>query len=329
MKELFFIDLVRDDLERVEALLREHYSGQHRKQSDVIRVAVDHLVTGGGKRLRPALVLLSAYLCEAKLEQAVFAAAAVEMLHTATLIHDDLIDGALVRRGTETLNANWSPSATVLTGDYVFAYAAYLAAKADNVRLMQRFSETLMIICDGEVQQMFNGRGSQISLQKYEQRIYAKTASLIAMSAEAGPILAGAEEKTIEALRVYGEQLGLAFQIVDDVLDFVADEDTLGKPVGSDLRQGLITLPSVLFLQMEPKPGNKLHTVRQAMQGHPSQELVQQAVQAVVESPAIEQALEVAQQHADRAKETLNEFKSSPYKAALLELADFTVRRRF
>ncbi|MEE8390032.1 MAG: polyprenyl synthetase family protein, partial [Anaerolineae bacterium] len=198
------MDLVRDDLERVEALLRERYPGQHRKQSDAIRVAVDHLVAGGGKRLRPTLVLLSAHLCEADLGQAVFAAAAVEMLHTATLIHDDLIDGALVRRGIETLNANWSPSATVLTGDYVFAYAAYLAAQANNVRLMQRFSETLMIICSGEMQQMFDGRGSQISLQEYEQRIYAKTASLLAMSAEAGPILASVEEKTIEALLVYG-----------------------------------------------------------------------------------------------------------------------------
>jgi geranylgeranyl pyrophosphate synthase len=257
------------------------------------------------------------------------------MLHTATLIHDDLIDGALVRRGIETLNANWSPSATVLTGDYVFAYAAYLAAQANNVRLMQRFSETLMIICSGEVQQMFNGRGSQISLQEYEQRIYAKTASLIAMSAEAGPILANDKEKAVGALRVYGEQLGMAFQIVDDVLDFVANEDTLGKPVGSDLRQGLVTLPLLLFLQAEPEQSNELHAVRQALRGNPSQELVQQAVQAVVESPAIERALDVARQHADQAQEALSGFSvglgqsASSYKTALLELADFTVRRRF
>lgn len=325
LKELFFIDLVRDDMERVEALLRERHPGQHRKQSDAIRVAVDHLVAGGGKRLRPALVLLSAHLCKAELDQAIFVAAAVEMLHTATLIHDDLIDGALVRRGMKTLNANWSPNAIVLTGDYVFAYAAYLAAQANNVRLMQRFSETLMVICDGEMQQMFDGQGSQVSLQKYKQRIYAKTASLIAMSAEAGPILADAEEKTIRALLVYGEQLGLAFQIVDDVLDFVADEDTLGKPVGSDLRQGIVTLPLVFFLQAKPEQP----AVRQALQGNPSQELVQQAVHAVVESPAIEQALEMARQYADQAKEALSEFSNSPYRTALLDLADFTVRRRF
>lgn len=321
MKELFFIDLVRDDLRRVEALLRERYPGQH----ETIGEAVDHLVGGGGKRLRPALVLLSAHLCEAELDRAIFAAAAVEMLHMATLIHDDLIDGALMRRGTETLNARWSPSATVLTGDYVFAYAAYLAARADNVRLMQRFAETLMVICNGEVQQMFDGRHGQVGRQEYEQRIYAKTASLIAMSTEAGPILAGAEEGTMQALRVYGEQLGLAFQIVDDVLDFVADEDALGKPVGSDLRQGLITLPLLFFLQVEPEQP----VVCQALRGNPSEELVQEAVRAVAGSSAIEQALEVARRHAGRAKEALNGFSNSAYRTALLELTDFTVRRRF
>jgi geranylgeranyl pyrophosphate synthase len=123
--------------------------------------------------------------------------------------------------------------------------------------------------------------------------------------------------------------LGLAFQIVDDVLDFVADEDTLGKPVGSDLRQGLVTLPLVFFLQMEPEHCTGRSSVRQALQEHPSEELVQQAVQAVVESSAIERALEVARRHASQAKETLNEFSNSPYRTALLELADFTVRRRF
>ena len=321
MTELSFVSLVRSDLERVESLLRERYPGQHKS----IGVAVDHLVDGGGKRLRPALVLLSARLCGAEPERAVFAAAAVEMLHTATLIHDDLIDGALVRRGTGTLNAHWSPTATVLTGDYAFAYAAYLASRAEDVRLMQRFAETLMVICNGEVRQMFDGRYRQPSLREYEQRIYAKTASLIAMSAEAGAILAGVDPATTEALRAYGEQLGLAFQVVDDVLDFVADEGTLGKPVGSDLRQGLITLPLLLYLEAEPEQS----AVRQALQGDPSEELVREAVQAVAGSPAIEQALGVARQRADWAKEALDGFSDSSYRAALLELADFTVRRCF
>lgn len=321
MAELDYIDLVRDDLAQVEALLRERYDGQH----EAIGVAVDHLVGGGGKRLRPALVLLSARLCGGAVEQAVFAAAAVEMLHTATLVHDDLIDGALIRRGTDTLNARWSPSATVLTGDYVFAYAAYLASRANSVRLMQRFAETLMTICNGEIQQMFDGRHDQSSFQEYEQRIYAKTASLIAMSAEAGAILAGTAEETVCALRAYGEQLGLAFQIVDDVLDFVADETRLGKPVGSDLRQGLVTLPVLFFLDAEPEHG----AVRRALEGNSTEEVVDEAVRAVAGSPAIHRALGVAQRHASQAKHVLNGVSDSRYRVALLSLADFAVRRRF
>jgi geranylgeranyl pyrophosphate synthase len=145
------------------------------------------------------------------------------------------------------------------------------------------------------------------------------------MCAEAGAVLADAEEGVTAALRVYGEQLGLAFQIVDDVLDFVADEGTLGKPVGSDLRQGLVTLPLLLFLEIHPHQP----AVRRALEGDSSQEVVQEAVRAVAASPAIERALQVARDHADRARRALDEFSNSPYRAALLELADFTVRRRF
>jgi geranylgeranyl pyrophosphate synthase len=259
------------------------------------------------------------------MDRAAFAAAAVEMLHTATLIHDDLIDGALMRRGIETLNANWSPAATVLTGDYIFARAAHLASQADSVRLMQRFSETLMVICNGEVRQMFDGRGDQVGRQEYERRIYAKTASLIAMSAEAGAILAGADEGTMGALRSYGEQLGLAFQVVDDVLDFVAEEEALGKPVGSDLRQGLVTLPVLLFLEEAPDHS----AVCRALQGNPPEEVVREAVRAVTGSVAIERSLEVARRHAERANEALNGLPDSSYRTALSDLADFTVRRRF
>lgn len=340
MKHLAFLDLISDDLERVEDLLRERPEGQH----EAVGAAIDHLVGGGGKRLRPALVLLSAHLCNAEVEHAVLAAAAVEMLHTATLVHDDLIDGSLMRRGVETLNAHWSPGATVLTGDYVFARAAYLVSQTGNVRLMRRFAETLMVICNGEVRQMFDGGrtawasvpasldggGSLLTcrvptFQEYEQRIYAKTASLIALSAEAGAILANADGKVVEALRLYGERLGLAFQIVDDVLDFVADEGTLGKPVGSDLRQGLLTLPVLLFLKEEADHP----ALRRVLTQDRSDQAVQEAVWAVAGSPAIDQALEVARERADQAKVALGWLPDTPHQEALLALADFVVRRRF
>jgi geranylgeranyl pyrophosphate synthase len=270
-------------------------------------------------------VLLSAHLCEADIDRAVHAAAAAEMLHTATLVHDDLIDGSLIRRGVETINANWTPAATILTGDYIFARAAYLVARANSIRLTQRFAETLMVICDGEIRQMFNGQPDQATLLEYERRIYAKTASLIALSAESGAILAHARGSKGAALRTYGERLGLAFQIVDDVLDFVADEETLGKPVGSDLRHGLATLPVLLFLEARPDHS----AVRQVLAGNRAEDVTEEAVQAVIESPATEKALATARRHADDAKTALNDFANTPYRTALLDLADFTVDRRF
>lgn len=315
-----FIDLIRDDLEQTEALLRERPAGQH----EAIGAALEQLIGGGGKRMRPMLTLLSARQCDAEMQQAIYAAAAVEMLHTATLIHDDLVDGSLVRRGVGTLNASWTPGATVLTGDYVFARAAHLVSMTDNVLLMRRFAETLMIVCNGEVRQLFNNRRGRISCQEYEQRIYAKTASLIALSAEAGAILSAASPQTREVLRTYGEHLGLAFQVVDDVLDFIADEETLGKPVGSDLRQGLLTLPALCYLEEHPDDP----AIPLALES-PSEENVRRAVQAVADSPAIEQAIQTARQYAGQATEALTALADTPYRTALLELADFTICRRF
>ncbi|MCS7178111.1 MAG: polyprenyl synthetase family protein [Anaerolineae bacterium] len=321
MSSLPFFHLVADDLRQVEALLRAQEANPH----PAIAGAVDHLLGSGGKRLRPALVLLSSHLCGADPSAALFAAAGVEMLHTATLVHDDLIDGSLMRRGAETLNARWSPAATVLTGDYLFARAAYLVARTANVRLVQRFAETLMVICNGEIRQMFDGRDRVPTFQEYEQRIYAKTASLIALSAEAGAILAHADEDTISALHRYGERLGLAFQVVDDILDFVADEQTLGKPVGSDLRQGLITLPVMLFLE----DSHDHPTLQRLRHGPLSEDAVQEAVRTVAASPAIDRSLQVARGYIREAKETLQSLPPSDYRDALLDLADFVTRRQF
>ena len=320
MRELSFYRLVQDDLARVEAVLGERPPGQHSAIGD----ALEYLIGRGGKRLRPILVLLSARLCGADIDRAVLAAAGAEMLHTATLIHDDLIDGSLMRRGAETLNSRWSPGATVLTGDYAFARAAHLIARTGNVLLTRRFAETLMVICNGEIHQMFDGRRGKGTREEYEQRIYAKTASLIALSAEAGAILAEAGEEAREALRTYGEQLGLAFQMVDDVLDFVADEETLGKPVGSDLRQGLVTLPVLLFL--EQNPGHP--TVQSALES-PTPDVVDAAVRLIADSPAIDAALGEARGRVERAVDALAPLPSSPYRAALVDLARFVVERRF
>jgi geranylgeranyl pyrophosphate synthase len=178
-------------------------------------------------------------------------AAAVETLHAATLVHDDFVDQSLVRRGMPTLNARWNAGATVLAGDWLFARAARFAAAASSVRVMEIFARTLGTMTAGELRQLF-GRAGVPTREEYEFRIYAKTASLFEAATEAAGVLALGEEADVAALARYGRDLGMAFQIVDDILDFTGDAERLGKPVGSDLRAGTVTLPVLLHLEANP-----------------------------------------------------------------------------
>lgn len=244
LKTIPGLTLVNDDLVQVERKMRE---APH-DNIENLKAALDTLLKSGGKRIRPTLALLVGRFYRVPQDQAVALAAAVEMLHTATLVHDDLIDGALIRRSNPTLNAIWSPGATVLTGDFLFAWAANLAAQTENVRVMRIFSQTLMIICGGELRQLFRRPWREQTRQDYDRRIYAKTASLFAAATEAAAVLGGAPESQIKALHEYGHQLGMAFQIVDDVLDFVGSSREMGKPIGSDMRQGIVTLPTLYYL---------------------------------------------------------------------------------
>ncbi len=292
-------------------------------QNPALTSALEHLLASGGKRVRPAVALLSAHLFGADPGRAVALAAAIEMLHTATLVHDDLIDGSLLRRGLPTLNAQWTPGATVLTGDFLFARAATLAAETDSVRVMDVFSRTLMIIVNGEINQMFVGRG-QASRDGYFQRIYAKTASLFAVAAEAATILGAADEHTISAMRHFGHEVGMAFQIVDDILDFTGDEAVLGKPVGSDLRQGLYTLPLLIYLDHQPDDRD----VAALLDGHSGDdERIERVVAAVRHSGAIPLALDEAKTYIDRAQVTLAAMPANTYRRALSDLAEYFVSR--
>ena len=203
------------------------------------------LIGQGGKRLRPALALLAAGLQDGHFSESINAeagmtpaaqplialAAAVEMLHTATLVHDDVIDGALLRRDAPTLNASWSPGATVLAGDYMFARSAQFAAETENVRVITIFSNTLRVIVDGEMRQLADRNDFDQDRQAYYQRIYAKTASLYSAATEAAAVLVGLPSAQVQALKSFGYQFGMAFQIVDDILDFIGTDAALGKPV--------------------------------------------------------------------------------------------------
>lgn len=315
---------IRNDLAAVEARMLAAVGETYEPLSS----ALAGLLKSGGKRLRPALVILSARLFRWDPEPVTNLAAAVEMLHTATLIHDDTIDGATVRRGQRTLNATWSRSATILAGDYLFARAAALAADTSSTRVASIFAHTLMTICQGELRQMlslFDWRGSR---DDYYERIYAKTASLFAAACEGGAVLAGAPEAGVDTLRDYGRSLGMAFQIVDDILDFTGDEGRLGKPVGSDLRQGIATLPVYHYLHS----GGDVLLVETALDrdvaGRDGRDrAVADLVAAIASSGAIDECRREASELVQRAAGSLAGLGDGPYQRTLRDLAAFVVSR--
>ncbi|MFN8459915.1 MAG: polyprenyl synthetase family protein [Anaerolineae bacterium] len=315
------LDLVAEDIKHVEDKMR---SGVSERYQD-LQAVIDYLMGAGGKRLRPALTLMAANFYPVDKVKSYALAASVELLHTATLVHDDLIDNSLFRRGLPTLNASWSPGATILTGDYLFARSAELAAETDNVRVVRIFAQTLMTIVGGELQQLFNdGHGRVPSRDEYQQRIYAKTASLFAAGTETGGVLCSAPESEVQALRNFGYHLGMAFQIVDDILDFRGDEDRMGKPVANDLRQGIATLPVMLFSDKSPNHPTILKAVRREAVSDKEIEAVVEQIRA---SGSVEAAMEEARRFVRQAHDALAGVPHNPYRQAMHAIADYTVSR--
>jgi len=329
-------------MERVERLLFETLAEVEEPLGSMLRYSM-----GSGKRLRPALVILSGQMLRGDRQipasTAPFhsLAAAVEMLHTATLIHDDLVDEATLRRGRTTLHTVWSAGATVLAGDYLLAQAAWLIAGLEHPRILKVFAETLCTMCAGEIRQIFVTRDKrshsraavkqtaldstdQCGWKEYYRSIEAKTASLCAAATEMAGLLAGAEEPQIAALRRFGRELGMAFQIVDDVLDFIGDEAQLGKPAGSDLRHGMITLPTLCYLE-RAENDDPVNTV---LSGQRDEEHVRAAIGAVCSSGAIEAALAEARAHVRRSQEALATLPDNGPRHTLCSLAEYVVERR-
>jgi geranylgeranyl pyrophosphate synthase len=235
-----------------------------------------------------------------------------------------LIDGALLRRGMPTLNARWSPAATVLTGDFLFARAAKLAAETDYLPLMKLFSETLATIVNGELTQMFSARGV-IERDNYYQRIYAKTASLFEMSALAAAMVSTEDEGVRASMKTFGYEVGMAFQIVDDILDFTGEQSAVGKPIGSDLLNGLITLPAIYYAEEHPDNEDVLSLPGG---GWKDTECVQRLVDGIRKNAAIEMAMEEARQAVSRALGALEDAPACPERESLENLAKFIVDRK-
>ncbi|MBE0696647.1 MAG: polyprenyl synthetase family protein [Anaerolineaceae bacterium] len=316
-----FLVPVQEDLLAVEALMRSQADGYHPD----LEAAMELIINAGGKRIRPALTILAGRMLGADQEKNLFVASAIELLHTATLVHDDLIDGSLLRRGMPTLNSKWSPGATVLTGDFMFARAAKLAADTSSVAVIKLFSKTLTIIVNGEISQLLGSR-CKADRENYLKRIYAKTASLFETAASSAALLSEVDENIIEAMRCYGHQIGMAFQIIDDILDFTGEQATIGKPVGSDLRQGIVTLPAIVFA--EKHPGDPL--ARALCESKClDDEQITDLIGLIRQSDAIQSSHQEAITFVERGLASLRLTGSSPERFALEELANYIVERKF
>jgi geranylgeranyl pyrophosphate synthase len=289
-----------------------------------LRAALEHLLAAGGKRVRPTMCMLIGNNLGAESGRLVTLGAALELLHTATLVHDDLIDGALLRRGMPTLNARWSPPATVLTGDYLFARAAMLAAEVDHLLLMKHFSETLAIIVNGELAQMFTSRGI-LSRDNYYKRIYAKTASLFEMTARSAALISPVDDSVVESMRSFGYKTGMAFQIVDDVLDFTGEQSAVGKPLGSDLLNGLVTLPAIFYAEAHPDDPDVLSLPQG---GWTNSDNMARLIEKIRSSRSVSQSLDEASGLVESAIEHLDVLQPGTERDALESLARYIVGRR-
>lgn len=318
MIQVGFLTYLEDKLVKVEEKMVSFSEGYHPD----LMAALDHLMASGGKRVRPIITLLMGKMMGADEDKLISLGASIELLHTATLVHDDLIDGALLRRGNPTLNSHWTPAATVLTGDYIFAQAAQLAAEIGSTEAMSIFAETLSIIVNGEISQLF-GKSKLPSQAEYYYRIYEKTGSLFALSARAAVMISPADRKYIEPAGSYGKEIGKAFQIVDDVLDFTGDEDRVGKPIGNDLRQGIPTLPTIYYGEQFPED----EILLACLDGTATEEEADGLIQRINESGAIEQALEEASHCVDSAVQYLEDFPESKERDALEKLGKFLLNR--
>lgn len=307
------------ELQRLEGKLLQAVPISQSTLGDRMRM----LIQAGGKRLRPTLTFYAGRIYEADPDRVISVAAGIELLHTATLIHDDLVDNAAERRGVPTLNAAFPMGLVVLSGDLLFAEAAQLVAEADHVNVVRSFARALSEICHGEILQA-QTKHTLSSVEEYYTRIYGKTGSLFRTAAETGTMLGTDDPEQIEAMAEYGRLLGMAFQIVDDTLDFTSSEERLGKPIGHDLRQGIISLPVLLYHQHNQSLNG---TFKRVISGHANEAQMVETIEAIKASGAVDDALATARDFAQRARSALDIVPSGPARDALLGLTSFTVQR--
>ena len=311
---------IQDDLSQVKGYLRSIIKVDFSWLSQQL----DYVAGGGGKGIRPALTLLSGKFYQYNLKYLLPMAVSVELMHTATLVHDDAIDKSSLRRGRATIYKLWGTEPAVLLGDYLFAKAGEFVSDTQNPRVIKLFSQTLATISSGELNQFFSAYNLKQTREQYFKKISGKTASLFSLATESGAILSGAPEKSAKILRDYGYYLGIAFQIVDDILDFIGTEEELGKPVGSDLTQGTITLPAMLLLERYPED----NPVKRRFENKDNPDNIKQAIELIRNSPIVDECYAAASEYSARACQNLKDLPENSSREALLGLAEYVVARK-
>ena len=308
------------DMQAVDAAIRAQL------YSDVPLVSqiADYIISAGGKRIRPALVLLMSKAWDYRGTEHHKLAAVIEFIHTATLLHDDVVDESDLRRGRQTANAMFGNAASVLVGDFVYSRAFQMMVSVNNMRVMQILADATNVIAEGEVLQLMNMHDPDVTEERYLQVIRSKTAKLFEAATELGSLIAGASEKDIVAAAEYGRSLGTAFQLIDDVLDYSGNAQDIGKNVGDDLREGKPTLPLIYLLQHGTAQQRELvrACIAEGDEAH-----FDEILAAITQSGALEYTRQKAELASQQAAAAIAGIPAGPYKDALLELSAFAVRR--
>lgn len=315
-------DLVADDMRAVNQQI------EARLQSDVklVNQVGAYIVNSGGKRLRPLLVLLSARASGCEGRDYIDLAAVVEFIHTATLLHDDVVDASALRRGRDTANVVWGNEASVLVGDFLYSRAFQMMVQVRDMRIMEILADTTNVIAEGEVMQLINCHDPDATEDQYLQIIRSKTAKLFEAAARIGPVLASRPSAEDNAMAAYGRHIGTAYQLVDDVLDYSGSPADIGKNVGDDLAEGKPTLPLIYALRSGTE--SQATVIRETIRDG-GRSTIHEILEAIESTDAIAYTADAARREADLALAALDELAESPYKEAMYALAEFSVDRRY
>ncbi len=316
------VRLVEDDLVRVEALFAEQARSDVHLVSEIGR----YIREGGGKRVRPALLLLASRLCGCRGQRPIVLAATVEFIHAATLLHDDIIDEATMRRGRRSVNSRWGNDVTVLLGDFLYTKSMAMALSQDNLPILRLLSDVTLRMIEGEILEIERNGNMEVTEEDHLDLIRRKTADLFAACTRIAGLLGEVEEDRQQALTSYGLNLGMCFQMVDDLLDFTAEEKTLGKPVANDLPEGKVTLPMIFLLRRAAAADAE--KVRAVLEDRGFGRVTrEEIVRLARDHGALEKARALAEQYAEAARGDLMLFESSPYRDALEALPGFILAR--